>query len=147
MFIFWLKLTINLAQALSANECKQLGFDSSSLLCSSCDELKEFKLSQLEKSCKQCCVSDGEADNESVVKYASATLEVCSWKLGRYPQVQAFIQSDRPSKYPNLRISYVRGKEPTLVLYDDSGAEVESLGIDKWTTDTVEEYLNQILAN
>jgi hypothetical protein len=65
--------------------------------------------------------------------------------LGRYPQVQAFIQSDRPSKYPNLRVSYVRGKEPTLVLFDESGNDVETLGIDKWTTDTVEEYLNEIL--
>jgi len=59
--------------------------------------------------------------------------------------VQAFIQSDRASKYENFKISYVRGKDPTLVLYDENDEEVESLGIDKWTTDTVEEYLNQIL--
>ena len=80
-------------------------------------------------------------------KYSRAVLEVCSWKLGRYPQVQAFIQSDRPNKYPNLKVSYVRGKDPTLVLYDENDDEVESLGIDKWTTDTVEEYLNQIMGN
>jgi hypothetical protein len=67
--------------------------------------------------------------------------------LGRYPQVQAFIKSDRPAKYPTLSISYVRGKDPTLVLYDENDEEIESLGIDKWTTDTVEEYLNQILGN
>ncbi len=60
-------------------------------------------------------------------------------------KVQAFIQSDRPSKYKNLSVSYVRGKEPTLVLYDEQGNEIENLGIDKWTTDTVEEYLNEIL--
>ena len=79
--------------------------------------------------------------------YSRAVLEVCSWKLGRYPQVQAFIQSDRPSKYRNFKVSYVRGKEPTLVLYDENGQEMENLGIDKWTTDTVEEYLNEILGN
>ena len=39
----------------------------------------------------------------------------------------------------------MRGKDPTLILYDENDQEVESLGIDKWTTDTVEEYLNQIL--
>lgn len=61
--------------------------------------------------------------------------------------MQAFIQSDRPSKYPNFGVEYVRGKEPTLVLYDESMAEIESLGIDKWTTDTVEEYLNEILGS
>jgi hypothetical protein len=65
--------------------------------------------------------------------------------LGRYPQVQAFIQSDRASKYANFRVQYVRGKDPTLVLYDENDAEIENLGIDKWTTDTVEEYLNEIL--
>ena len=61
--------------------------------------------------------------------------------------MQAFIQSDRPSKYPNLSVKYVRGKDPTLILYDENDEEVENLGIDKWTTDTVEEYLNQILLN
>lgn len=65
--------------------------------------------------------------------------------MGRYPQVQAFIQSDRPSKYPNLSVEYVRGKDPTLILYDENNEELENLGIDKWTTDTVDEYLNQIL--
>jgi len=88
--------------------------------------------------------------------------------LGRYPQVQAvsefsqhannvqfklidflknfkFIKSDRPSKYPNLSVAYVRGKDPTLILYDENNEEIENLGIDKWTTDTVDEYLNQIL--
>jgi hypothetical protein len=41
----------------------------------------------------------------------------------------------------------VRGKDPTLILYDENDEEVDNLGIDKWTTDTVDEYLNQILLN
>ena len=72
-------------------------------------------------------------------------MEICSWKLGRYPQVEAFVKSDRPSKYPNLEVKYVRGKDPTLVLYDEMDNQVDSLSIDKWTTDTVEEYLIEIL--
>jgi hypothetical protein len=67
--------------------------------------------------------------------------------LGRYPQVQAFIQGDKPSKFPNLEIKYVRGADPTLILYDENDEEVDNLGIDKWTTDTVEEYLSQILVS
>jgi hypothetical protein len=59
--------------------------------------------------------------------------------------VQAFIQSDRPNKYAQLQVQYVRGKDPTLVLYDENNEEVESLGIDKWTTDTVDEFLDTIL--
>lgn len=39
----------------------------------------------------------------------------------------------------------MRGKDPTLILYDEFDNLVDSLGIDKWTTDTVEEYLQQIL--
>ncbi len=75
-------------------------------------------------------------------------------KLAQYPQVQAvsefshhvynlqfklihflnkfkFIKSDRPSKYPNLSVAYVRGKNPTLILYDENNEEIENLGIDK----------------
>ena len=47
----------------------------------------------------------------------------------------------------SLSVKYVRGKDPTLILYDDNDEEVDNLGIDKWTTDTVDEYLNQILLN
>jgi hypothetical protein len=39
----------------------------------------------------------------------------------------------------------VRGADPVLVLYDDSNKQVDRLSIDKWTTDTVEEYLIEIL--
>jgi hypothetical protein len=42
-------------------------------------------------------------------------------------------------------VEYVRGKDPTLILYDENNEEIENLGIDKWTTDVVEEYLNQLL--
>ena len=37
--------------------CRDVGF-SSSLLCSSCDELKQFSLSILEKDCRRCCQQD-----------------------------------------------------------------------------------------
>jgi hypothetical protein len=136
-------ITVCKSEKLSASECKQLGYSSDELLCSTCDELTNFKLNDLEKSCKKCCIADREEPKTR--KFARAVLEVCSWKLGRYPQVQAFIKSDLPSKYPNLEIKYTRGSDPTLVLFDELDDEVENLGIDKWTTDTVEEYLNQIL--
>ena len=47
--------------------CTELGF-SSSLLCSSCRELKQFGLEVLESECKQCCQADqGAASEEKVV--------------------------------------------------------------------------------
>ena len=58
------------AQELSSNECRELGFSSNTLLCSSCDELKEFKLTELGKSCKKCCIPDrNEADLKVIRKF------------------------------------------------------------------------------
>lgn len=72
-------------------------------------------------------------------------LEVCTCKFGAYPQIQAFIKSDRPSKFPNLSIKYVRGLDPIIKLYDKDGHLQETLAIDKWNTDSVEEFLNTYL--
>lgn len=35
--------------------------------------------------------------------------------------VSAFVKSDRPNKYPNLTIRYVRGLDPLIKLMDSSG--------------------------
>jgi hypothetical protein len=61
---------------------------------------------------------------------------------GAYPQVQAFIKSDRVKRYPGLTIKYVRGADPIIKLLDDDEFAVETLAIDKWNTDSVEEFLD-----
>lgn len=73
-------------------------------------------------------------------KYPKAVLEVCTCKFGAYPQIQAFIKSDRPAKFPNLHIKYVRGLDPTVKLMDKEGNVKETLNINKWNTDTVQEF-------
>lgn len=78
-------------------------------------------------------------------KYAKAVLEVCTCKFGAYPQIQAFIKSERPSKFSNLQIKYVRGLDPIIKLFDKDGHLKETLAIDKWNTDSVEEFLNTYL--
>jgi len=81
-----------------------------------------------------------------VVKFSSATLKVCGWKLGRFPQIKAFINDEKKDqKFLNLKVEYARGASPTLILKDEDEAEVESLSLDKWDTDTVREYLLQHL--
>ncbi len=45
--------------------------------------------------------------------------------LGAYPQVQAFIKSDRVKRYPGLTIKYVRGADPIIKLLDDDEFAVE----------------------
>jgi len=45
-------------------------------------------------------------------------------------------------RYPGLTIKYVRGKDPIIKLLDEDDDVVEELAIDKWNTDSVEEFLN-----
>ena len=41
----------------------------------------------------------------------------------------------------------MRGKEPSLVLYDGANKQIESINIEEYTSDAslIEEYLDQIL--
>lgn len=91
-------------------------------------------------TCKECCHADETTPQEKI--YAKAVLEVCTCKFGAYPQIQAFIKSDRPSKFGNLQIKYVRGLDPIIKLFDKDGHLQETVAIEKWNTDSVEEFLN-----
>nr|BAM19212.1 simila to CG7484 [Papilio polytes] len=124
----------------SSEDCSSLGFIKANLLCSSCDQLKDFNLEQLIEHCKECCHNDESATNEK--KYARAILEVCTCKFPAYPQIQAFVKSDRPAKFPNLQIKYVRGLDPIIKLLDKDGIVRDTVAIEKWNTDSVEEFLN-----
>lgn len=73
-------------------------------------------------------------------RYARAVLEVCTCKFGAYPQIQAFVKSDRPAKFANLKIKYVRGLDPIVKMMDRDGTVRETLSINKWNTDTVQEF-------
>lgn len=123
----------------SAEDCLAVGFNKANLLCSSCDQLASYDLNILKDHCLQCCQRDETAF--PVKRYAQARLEVCTCKFGAYPQIQAFIKSDRPSKFPNLTIKYVRGLDPIIKLMDKEGNVQDVLAIDKWNTDSVEEFL------
>ncbi|KAK4328234.1 hypothetical protein Pmani_001353 [Petrolisthes manimaculis] len=111
-------IVIEAVQELSTEECFAVGLNKANLLCSSCDTLKEFNLDILEANCRQCCNID---------------------------DVQAFVKSDRPASFPNLTIKYVRGADPVIKLMDKDGDVMETLAIDKWNTDSVEEFLNTYL--
>lgn len=56
--------------------------------------------------------------------------------------MQAFIKSDRSKRYPGLTIKYVRGADPIIKLLDDDESVIETLAIDKWNTDSVDEFLD-----
>ncbi|VVC89126.1 selenoprotein F [Leptidea sinapis] len=124
----------------STEDCASLGFIKANLLCSSCDKLKDFNLEQLQEHCKECCHHDDSVAKEK--KYARAILEVCTCKFPAYPQIQAFVKGDKPAKFPNLQIKYVRGLDPIIKLLDKDGIVRDTVAIEKWNTDSVEEFLN-----
>lgn len=93
----------------------------------------------------ECCQRDD--FTRTIKKYPKAILEICTCKFGAYPQIQAFIKSERPAKFPNLQIKYVRGLDPIVKLLDKYGNVKETLSITKWNTDTVQEYFETVLEN
>ncbi|KAL1381016.1 hypothetical protein pipiens_013771 [Culex pipiens pipiens] len=123
----------------TAQDCRELGFVKTQLFCSSCNSLGEYGLEELKDHCRECCQQDAESGDKLKV-YPKAVLEVCTCKFGAYPQIQAFIKSDRPLKFPNLTIKYVRGLDPIVKLMDERGTVKETLSITKWNTDTVQEF-------
>jgi len=61
--------------------------------------------------------------------------------------VQAFIKSDRAKRYQGLTVKYSRGADPVIHLLDDDETVIETLAIDRWNTDSVEEFLDLYLIN
>jgi len=137
------------SELLDVDRCLVLGFNRANLLCKSCDLLEDYDLGILKDNCFSCCQSPApdEIDTgaSTVKKYASAKLEVCGWKLGSFPQVQAFVKSERPGKFPNLQVKYMGGQMPQIRLLDAEGVTQETLSITKWDTDTIEEFLEAYL--
>ncbi|XP_014230627.1 selenoprotein F [Trichogramma pretiosum] len=125
----------------TAEDCKSLGFNKAVLLCSTCDKFDKFELQEISSQCKECCLKD-EDDSSTSKRYPKAVLEVCTCKFGAYPQIQAFIKSDKPNKYKNLQIRYVRGLDPIIKLYDSENKLEDVLDIHKWDTDSVDEFLS-----
>ncbi|XP_071871416.1 selenoprotein F [Bombus fervidus] len=140
IFSFILMMNI-VSSEFSADDCKSLGFNKANLLCSTCEEFNKHGLTEILSNCKECCLKDDDYDASGLKKYPRAVLEVCTCKFGTYPQIQAFIKSDRPSKYKNLQIKYVRGLDPIIKLLDADNKVEDILDIHKWDTDSVDEFL------
>ncbi|XP_015598281.1 selenoprotein F [Cephus cinctus] len=138
--IFGLLLN-TIAADFSAEDCKLLGYNKANLLCSTCEKLVTYNLHDMYDKCKECCLKDDDDDALGQKRYPKAVLEVCTCKFGAYPQIQAFIKSDRPSKYKNLQIKYVRGLDPIIKLFDSDNKVEDILDIHKWDTDSVDEFL------
>uniref|UniRef100_A0AAY5KWJ9 Selenoprotein F n=1 Tax=Esox lucius TaxID=8010 RepID=A0AAY5KWJ9_ESOLU len=137
LFVLSMKSNLSAYGAdLSSEACRELGF-SSNLLCSSCDLLGEFSLSQIQPVCRQCCQQEAQMETRKL--HPGAILEVFQGEWC------AFVRSDKPKMFKGLQIKYVRGADPILKLLDDNGNIAEELSILKWNTDSVEEFLSEKL--
>jgi len=141
VFLYQLILFFSLPLTQAADQsCVELGF-AETLVCSHCQQLKEYvDDGELLAECSKCCIDDS-ATNQKV-EYISAVLEVCQWKLGRFPQIQAFITANI-NNHPNLKLQYMRGADPILRL--KSLSQEETISLASWTTDNLEEFLKQKL--
>ncbi|KHJ84028.1 hypothetical protein OESDEN_16262 [Oesophagostomum dentatum] len=100
--------------SLSREECRDAGFIPEELMCSSCSKLSKFNLEILVTDCNACCTKDEDDKHE---KYPMADMEVCECNLGRFPQVQAFVQRDMAANWGGkVRIRHVRGVLPQIKL-------------------------------
>ncbi|KAK0180716.1 hypothetical protein PV327_003072 [Microctonus hyperodae] len=126
----------NVVANFTVENCKSLGFNKPGPLRSTCDKFLNYDLSEIRENCLKCCSKD---DDDSR-RYPKAVLEVCTCKFGAYPQIQAFVKSDRPKKYKNLQIKYLRGSNPKIKLYDNENKLQDNLDIHKWNTDSIDEF-------
>lgn len=140
---FVLIVTVSASNQLSDEECTRLGFRREELTRKRCLELAKFGLNTIKEDCLRCVKEDSKSSLRK--KYTKARLEVCGCNLANYPQIQAFIKSDRPKQYENLAIKWVRGTLPTMKLLDENGNLAEELSLTKWDTDTVTEFLDEHL--
>lgn len=57
----------------------------------------------------------------------------------------AFIKGEKSKQFENFTVKYVRGAEPVIKLMDAEGEVLEELNIQKWDTNTIEEFLQEHL--
>ncbi|RUS79341.1 hypothetical protein EGW08_012895 [Elysia chlorotica] len=111
-------------------ECSLKGF-TPNLMCSTCELMDDFNLQLIKPDCLQCCQRD-KAEEEPAVK------------LGVQ---KAFVKGDRADQFPGLTVKYARGADPVIRLLDENLEVQETLGVDKWNTDSLEEFFKEHLTN
>ena len=64
------------------------------------------------------------------------------WKLNHLPQVKHFLKtSGHADAYDKLKITWIPGHTPTLILRDDAGVEIEKIDLSSHTTEQLHELM------
>jgi len=123
-------------------DCEELGF-STLVLCSDCKLLGEYvRDERLVAECLSCCAKESDADT----RYAKAVLEICKQRLPAYTHVNDFIKAAKKKYGKRVQVKYKFGAFPQIVMKTADGKTGESIRIDNWQAETIEEYLTSKLA-
>ncbi|KAJ0972343.1 hypothetical protein J5N97_020302 [Dioscorea zingiberensis] len=131
-----------LADQLSPKECEDLGFTGLAL-CSDCNAFAEYVKDdhELVSDCRKCCTDDSD-DSMSKVTFSGATLEICMRKLVFYPEIVGFIEEDK-DEFPSVKVQYVYGSPPKLLMLDNDGYHKETIRIDNWKREHIRQFLTE----
>ncbi|VEL06719.1 unnamed protein product [Protopolystoma xenopodis] len=127
--LFYLQVS---SSALDHEACRASGY-SNQLSCSTCIELKKYRLAVLQESCFSCCKDD--SSDFILQKFPYAEVTVCS-----------FVLHPVADRFPNLDVNYKPGSKPTISLLDSSKVVKETFSMEGWDFDTIVEFLRDRLA-
>eukprot|EP00995_Heteronema_vittatum_P009123 NODE_4414_length_582_cov_215.707317_g3200_i0.p2 GENE.NODE_4414_length_582_cov_215.707317_g3200_i0~~NODE_4414_length_582_cov_215.707317_g3200_i0.p2 ORF type:complete len:174 (-),score=51.24 NODE_4414_length_582_cov_215.707317_g3200_i0:61-531(-) len=121
-------------------DCPQLGF-TDALRCSSCEQLlKVVKDEELYNDCKSCCTDDV----VTATTYSAVELIICRCKLHAFPHIQTFINK-KAKAYTGLKVTLTNdGQYPKMLMTSTEGS-AQTIPIDRWKTETLEEFLRSNL--
>mmetsp|Transcript_11551 Transcript_11551/g.15868 ORF Transcript_11551/g.15868 Transcript_11551/m.15868 type:complete len:149 (+) Transcript_11551:26-472(+) len=140
-FVIIASLAILNVSSSSRENCQELGFNPSVLLCSTCSTVQKFVSdSSVTEKCNECCISN---PTDSEEKYKLAVLEVDSRFIGFYPELDAIIKMKNKLK---LTVRYRFGA-PTLMMFKNKKdtEPIEQLNVASWNQETIKDYLKSHL--
>jgi hypothetical protein len=121
----------------SKSDCMNLGFNPTSLSCSTCEKvLRIVADNNTYDDCKFCCVHQNEE------KFHKAVLEIDNRYISYMPEMEAIIKIKADL---NLEVKYRFGS-PQLKMYGLNEEEaVEILSVSSWSQDNFKEYIKSHL--
>lgn len=129
--------------AAETEECRSLGFTGLQL-CSDCDIMATYvKDEGLVADCQQCCVRGKEGGD---TKFSAAVLEADLNHIRAFPHIDGFVKTHASRYHPGLRIRDRYGTVlPRLILSPEGGGAKQTIQIEGWKTEHVEDFLDQKL--
>ncbi len=131
-------------KALTASQCLELGFNSDSLACQTCDYVGQVfgDKSEPNTSCLSCCIRDSNSVEEV---FAKAVLEIDKRFVKFLPELEFVVKNKRKYK---LNVRYREGP-PRLLMYKEKGDEEaqETVSVGSWNRDALIDYLSSHIKN